>query len=160
MNETDIKTRIETFLNEFQLDQNQKNAMSLGLTNLTQELVSHEGLRNRLQILFEYEKHCLETIKAYKDEIKFVASLQEDLRRERSQFFTQTHKEVSTTLKQAQVSDETAQAWINELVASYTTSLDLSSDLAKTNATEMKDRIKTEQQQEVQTINFGNQPQN
>ena len=48
----------------------------------------------KLELLYEYEKHYLELIKGYKEEIKFASALQEDLRRERSQFFTQTLKEV------------------------------------------------------------------
>ena len=60
--------------------------------------------------------------------------MQEDLRRERSQFFAQTLKEVSTTLKQAQVDDVVAADWVQELVRSYTASLDVSGDLVRTTA--------------------------
>lgn len=155
MNETEIRNRINNFFNDTQLGANEKDTLAVALTKLIQEMTSEDGLKNRLQILFEYEKHCLETIKAYKDEIKFMASLQEDVRRERSQFFTQTLKEVSNTLKQADVDKETVSAWIKELVASYTTSLDLSSDLATTHITEMVEQIKQDQQQEVSTVNVG-----
>ena len=157
MNETEIKNRISTFFNDIQLGANEKNALLLALTKLTQEMTLEDGLKNRLQILFEYEKHCLETIKAYKDEIKFMASLQEDLRRERSQFFTQTLKEVSNTLKQADVDKDTVSAWIKELVASYTTSLDVSNELATTHITEMVEQIKHDQQQEVSAVNIGSE---
>ena len=157
MNESEIKNRISTFFNDTQLGTNEKNALLLALTKLIQEMTLEDGLKNRLQVLFEYEKHCLETIKAYKDEIKFMASLQEDLRRERSQFFTQTLKEVSNTLKQADVDKDTVSAWIKELVASYTTSLDVSNELATTHITEMVEQIKHDQQQEVSAVNIGSE---
>ncbi|MBF0413530.1 MAG: nickel transporter [Desulfamplus sp.] len=116
--------------------------------------MNENEMKNKLQILYEYEKHCLETIKTYKEEIKFVASMQEDLRRERSQFFTQTLKDVSLTLKQANVESETVSSWIKELVTSYTTSLDLSSDLAKTQITDILEQIKKTQQKEVNSVNI------
>lgn len=59
------------------------------LDDLVNAIINEERSKNELQILFEYENHYLELIKEYKEEIKFSASLQEDLRRERSQFFTQ-----------------------------------------------------------------------
>ena len=155
MTESEIKNRINNFFTDIQLVPNEKSALILALTKFVQEMTTEDGLKNRLQILFEYEKHCLETIKAYKDEIKFMASLQEDIRRERSQFFTQTLKEVSNTLKQAEVDKDTVSAWIKELVTSYTTSLDVSSELGTTNITEMVEQIKHDQQHEVSSINIG-----
>jgi hypothetical protein len=98
----------------------------------------------KLQILYEYEKHYLELIKSYKEEIKFANTLQEDLRRERSQFFTQTLNDVIQTMKNAEIEKEVSAKWIADLVESYTKSIDLSGDLAKTHVIEVFGLLKNE----------------
>lgn len=110
----------------------------------------------KLELLFQYEKHYLEMIKGYKEEIKFAASLQEDLRRERSQFFTQTLREVIQTLQTQEIDKKVASQWIEELVASYTKSIDLSSDLAKTHVVQVLNIFKEEAKQEVSKAKLDN----
>lgn len=58
----------------------------------TSELGYLDVARYKLELLYEYEKQYLGLMKDYKEEIKFATALQEDLRRERSQFFTQMNK--------------------------------------------------------------------
>ena len=118
-----------------------------------------EGLletKAKLELLYQYEKHYLELIKEYKEEIKFAASLQEDLRRERSQFFTQTLREVVQTLQVQEIDKKVASQWIEELVASYTKSIDLSSDLAKTHVVQVLGIFKEEAKQEVSKAKLDN----
>jgi hypothetical protein len=103
----------------------------------------------KLELLYQYEKHYLELIKEYKEEIKFANSLQEDLRRERSQFFTQTLKEVIQTMKTAEVDKTVSAQWIQELVASYTKSIDLSGDLAKTHVIEILSLLTSDTKREA-----------
>lgn len=91
--------------------------------------VNFELLKSKLEVLYNYEKSYLELIKEYKEEIKFASTLQEDLRKERSKFFSETLKEVSETLNQSQVDNQVASKWLKELVDSYTKSLDLSGNL-------------------------------
>ncbi|MDE2724372.1 MAG: hypothetical protein OXI59_13445 [Gemmatimonadota bacterium] len=122
-------------------------------------LINEERSKNELQILFEYERHYLELIKEYKEEIKFSASLQEDLRRERSQFFTQVLREVSETLKNASVDSNVASQWIQELVDSYTKSIDLSGDLAKTHVIDVIGKIKESAKAEVKSMTAENEEQ-
>ena len=95
-------------------------------------------------------------IKDYKEEIKFASSLQEDLRRERSQFFTQTLREVVQTLQAQEIDKKVASQWIEELVASYTKSIDLSSDLAKTHVVQVLSIFKEEAKQEVSKAKLDN----
>jgi hypothetical protein len=123
-------------------------------------LISHVFLpdasyRSRLQAIYDYEKHYLELIKDYKEEIKFANTVQEDLRRERSQFFTQTLKEVINTLNSEQVEKATASKWIQELVNSYTVSLDLSSDLAKTHIVDLMASMKNKAKEELKSPENG-----
>jgi hypothetical protein len=105
--------------------------------------------KSKLDLLFQYEKHYLELIKAYKEEIKFANTMQEDLRREKTQFFTQTLKEVIQTMKSAEIDKGVSGQWIQELVASYTKSIDLSGDLAKTHAVEVLSMLTSETKRQV-----------
>ena len=112
--------------------------------------------KSKMDLLYQYEKHYLELIKDYKEEIKFASSLQEDLRRERSQFFTQTLREVVQTLQAQEIDKKVASQWIEELVASYTKSIDLSSDLAKTHVVQVLSIFKEEAKQEVSKAKLDN----
>ncbi len=114
------------------------------------------GTRSKLELLYKYEAHYLELIKNYKEEIKFANTLQEDLRRERSQFFTQTLKEVIQTMKIAEVDKEVSSKWVEELVDSYTKSIDLSGDLAKTHVIEVLSILKNEAKQEASQASIDN----
>ncbi len=105
--------------------------------------------KNKLELLYQYEKHYLGLIKEYKEEIKFANTLQEDLRRERTQFFTQTLKDVIQTMKTAEVDNTVSAQWIHELVASYTKSIDLSGDLAKTHVIGILSTLTEETKREV-----------
>lgn len=105
--------------------------------------------KSKLELLYQYEKHYLELVKSYKEEIKFANTLQEDLRRERSQFFTQTLKEVIQTMKGAEIAKDVSAKWIQDLVESYTKSIDLSSDLAKTHVVEILSILTSETKREA-----------
>lgn len=93
--------------------------------------VQLEYTKENLAVLFDYEKHCLELLKDYKEEIKFSTNILEDIRKERANFFAETLKEVSNTLKETQVDDSITSRWIQNLVNSYTDSLNVSNDLAE-----------------------------
>ena len=114
---------------------------------LNKELSSYvnlELLKTKLDVLYNFEKNYLELVKEYKEEIKFASTLQEDLRKERSKFFSETLKEVSTTLSESQVDGEVASKWLKELVDSYTKSLDLSSGLIEEHTLDMIGKIRNE----------------
>lgn len=108
------------------------------------DYVSLERLKNKLEVLYTFEKNYLELVKAYKEEIKFASTLQEDLRKERSKFFSETLKEVSKTLSESQVDQSVASKWLKELVDSYTKSLDLSSSLIEEHTLDTIGKIRSE----------------
>ena len=85
----------------------------------------------KLTILYNHEKHFLDILKDYKEEIKFASSLQADIRKEEATFFASTLKEVCNSLKETQVDPKFQAQWIFDLVSSYTSSLRLSSKLAE-----------------------------
>ena len=116
-------------------------------------------LEEKLRILYEYEKKYLDLLKEYKEEIKFAAALQEDLRKERTKFFAESLKEVFKTLKDAQVESQVASMWIKELVDSYTRSLDLSSGLIEEHTLDMIAEIREEAKKEAQSLKLNNEKQ-
>ncbi|MBN9096239.1 hypothetical protein [Pandoraea pnomenusa] len=122
---------LDSCFSDLNVDGNIKSSLKKTILLNFDEYASVSKLKGRLQILFEYEKNYLSLIKEYKEEIKFVGTLQEDLRKERAKFFAETLREVSGALKDAQVSNEVASIWIQELVNSYTKSLDVSSGLVE-----------------------------
>ena len=145
MNETkDLDQLISTAVKASGAD----SSISTQLTEaLKKELNVHIGLahlKNKLEVLYNYEKNYLELVKTYKEEIKFASTLQEDLRKERSKFFSETLKEVSKTLSESQVDNEVASKWLKELVDSYTKSLNLSSNLIEEHTLDTIGTIRSE----------------
>ncbi len=152
------QAQIEKYLNEnflsavktLKLDESEKadlNALAKKFAERASihidEQVSLTYMKNKLNLLFEYEKHYLTLIKEYKEEIKFASSIQEDIRKERSNFFANTLREVFSTLQATKVGPELENEWLQKLVASYTESLDLSADLAKEHTLNRVSELKT-----------------
>lgn len=124
-----IPTSIYNILSNVEMDENAKKLLIRSLELSIKEKVDLSSLKEKLDVLYNYEKNYLMLVKEFKEEIKFASAIQEDLRKERAKFFAETLKEVSDTLKKSEVSSEVASKWIEELVNSYTKSLDLSSGL-------------------------------
>ena len=124
-----ITTSIYNILSNVEMDENAKKLLIRSLELSIKEKVDLSSLKEKLDVLYNYEKNYLMLVKEFKEEIKFASAIQEDLRKERAKFFAETLKEVSDTLKKSEVSSEVASKWIEELVNSYTKSLDLSSGL-------------------------------
>lgn len=127
----EISKVIDYVLKNVEMDGNTKKLLTENLNIKINEKVELYSLKTKLEILYNYEKNYLELVKEFKEEIKFASSIQEDLRKERAKFFAETLKEVQSTLKDSQVDDTVASKWVEELVNSYTKSLDLSSGLVE-----------------------------
>ncbi|RMG41150.1 MAG: nickel transporter [Methanobacteriota archaeon] len=114
---------------EIKMEENTKTELIQYIHTKFENSIDIFFLQLMLQILYEYEKRYLDLIREYKEEIKLSATIQEDLRKERTNFFSEALKEVSNTLKESQVDSDIASQWIKELVNSYTRSLDICSGL-------------------------------
>lgn len=110
-------------------------------------------LKKKLNTLYEHEKHLFTILKDYKEEIKFAVNLQEDIRREEAKFFSATLKEVCDSLRDEQINKECAEKWIEDLVASYTSSLKLSYQLTDENIMTSIGNIKEEINNTINQIN-------
>ena len=155
MNNT-IKEISELF-SGIEIEGNAKNALIRSISLKIDDAVSLSTLQEKLKVLYEYEKNYLELVKEYKEEIKFAATLQEDLRKERTKFFSEALKEVSATLKESQVDSNIASIWIKELVDSYTKSLDLSSGLIEEHTIDMIGEIRQKAKKEAKEVQSTNE---
>lgn len=143
---------LSEFFAEVDMDENAKTALSQYIHAKFGKALDTSSLKEKLSILYEYEKNYLNLIKEYKEEIKFAATLQEDLRKERTKFFSEALKEVSETLKESQVDSNIASVWIKELVGSYTKSLDLSSGLIEEHTIDMIGEIRQKAKKEAKEV--------
>ena len=148
-----LRKELHDMFNEMDIDQNAKKAIIQSIVMKIEAPVEISNLQAKLKARYEYEKHYLELIKEYKEEIKFAANIQEDLRKERTKFFSESLKEVSHTLKDSQVDNEIASVWLKELVESYTKSLDLSSGLIEEHTLDMIGEIKKETKNDIAKVN-------
>lgn len=112
--------------------------------------ISH--YQQRLDILYQHEKNYLNLIKEFKEEIKFISSMQEDIRKERARFFSDTLKEVTEALGSAKVSEDVTRQWLKDLVGTYTKSLDLSAGLIEEHTAETIGELKKQAQDIVNAM--------
>lgn len=114
--------------------------------------IDFESLNQKLNLFYTFEKNYLELIKEHKEEIKFVHSVQEDLRRERSNFFTQILKDASESLKKAEIDSKIASTWLQELVSCYTKSLNLSNEIVSTHAVDIIGELRSKKSEALNSV--------
>lgn len=133
------------------------DAIILKIASIISIPEKESNLKNKLNIIYENEKHYLELIKEYKEEIKFANNIQEEIRKERVQFFTNSLKEVANSLKELQVESNVASNWIQDLVSSYTKSLDLSSELANSSAIDVIGKLRMDSKKIISDVKEDNE---
>lgn len=114
------------------------------VSTIVAEKVDNPQRDKKLSILYNHEKHFLDILKEYKEEIKFAANLQSEIRKEEATFFSSTLKEVCNSLKETQVDQKYQVQWIFDLVSSYTSSLKLSNKLAEEHVISLLGEIQKE----------------
>lgn len=155
---TNIYQHVEQLQNIFgkdhydEKDEKVKPLLQEVLGNVFDEFFLVNSFKERLRLLFEYEERYLELIKQHKEEILFVQSVQENLRKERTQFFSQVLQSVIKTFQHTGVDQQIASKWIDEFVESYTNSLDLSGDVAKTYFVNIMTEVRNELHSFIEAI--------
>jgi hypothetical protein len=134
------------------MDEKEKNLWIEDLCRKIEQSASLIKLREKLAILYEFEEKYLGLLQQYQDEIKFANGIQEELRKERTKFFSDSLREVCQSLKESQVDDKVASLWIKELVESYTKSLNVCSDLIEVNTLEMIGKIRQEAKKDTTNL--------
>lgn len=145
-----IKSEFEKSVKSLCSEEELKKVSSLSesyseyVSRIVNEKVENPMRDKKLEILYNHEKHFLDILKEYKEEIKFAASLQAEIRKEESTFFSSTLKEVCNSLKERQIDSKCQAKWIFDLVSSYTSSLRLSSQLAEEHVINLLGEIQKE----------------
>lgn len=149
---TEFEMSVRTVCSEEELKKipNLSEGYSEYAANFVVEKVENPMRDKKLTILYNHEKHFLDILKDYKEEIKFASSLQAEIRKEESAFFSSTLKEVCNSLKETQVDPKFQAQWIFDLVSSYTSSLRLSSKLAEEHVINLIGEI---QKEAAETVN-------
>jgi hypothetical protein len=164
MNEEILNTISETldeavdiFLSSNDISKEELSNFKKYVAKNTISALSQFQAREKLELLFNYEKNYLMLIKEFKEEIKFASAMQEDLRKERSKFFAEILDDVYSTLNKAQIKPEITDQWVHELVSSYTKSLDVSSDLLNDGTLSSYGKLVSESVSEKELIKNNNE---
>ena len=96
-----------------------------------------------IQILYEYEKHYLEMIRKYGDEITFIKDLLREYREEYTSFYEKTLPEIKRKLDEDMGDDEEMKrVWLSRLATNVERSFELSETLINDYATKSLDEFK------------------
>lgn len=97
-----------------------------------------------VQVLYEYEKHYMEMVKKYSQEIKFINDMLRDLRQEQITFYGEILLKVENKLNEDKgIDDEMRKIWLNRLSRNIHRSFELSEILIHNYVTKKIDEFKT-----------------
>ncbi|WP_428565688.1 MAG: hypothetical protein ACP59X_05000 [Solidesulfovibrio sp. DCME] len=145
--------KIRNFLSEQNIPADVSSKFLTAFSGELENFIDFESLNKKLDLFYTFEKNYLMLIKEHKEEIKFVHSVQEDLRRERSNFFTQILKDASESLKKAEIDSKIASSWLQELVSCYTKSLNLSNEIVSTHSVDIIGELRAKKSEVFNTLN-------
>lgn len=106
-----------------------------------------------IQVLYEYEKHYLEMVRKYSQEIKFIEDMLSGFRREQEIFYGKTLPDIINKLNQdAGVDEEMKKVWLNRLATNIERSFTLSETLINEYATKNIDEFKAAVNEKLRSI--------
>lgn len=106
-----------------------------------------------IQVLYEYEKHYLEMVKKYSQEIKFIEDMLSDFRKEQERFYSETLPDIIKKLNQdAGVDEAMKKLWLNRLTTNIERSFTLSETLINDYATKNIDEFKAAVKEKLRNI--------
>lgn len=96
-----------------------------------------------IQVLYEYEKHYLEMLKKYSNEIRFIQDMLVRFRNEQELFYHKLLPDISKKLSEdTGIDDEMKKKWLNRLVTNIERSFNLSERLINDYAIKSLDEFK------------------
>jgi predicted RNase H-like nuclease (RuvC/YqgF family) len=106
-----------------------------------------------IQTLYEYEKHYMEMLKKYKNEIDFIQEKLHDNRREREEFYSKILPDISDKLsKDEGIDDKMKQNWLNRLTENIERSFEFSENLINDYAIKNLNEFKKEVDEKLRNI--------
>lgn len=117
------------------------------------EDVSPKRKEPTIQVLYEYEKHYLEMLRKYSNEIEFIQKMLSNFREEQAKFYHQVLPDIEDKLKGDEaINDEMRRIWIDRLVANMDRSFNLSESLINDYAVKNLDEFKTAVNEKMRNI--------
>lgn len=115
--------------------------------------VSPKRKKPSIQVLYDYEKHYMELVKKYASEIKMVADMLCDLRKEQEIFYKETLPEIIEKLNQdAGIDKEMRNVWLKRLTTNMDRSFGLSETLINDYVTKNIDEFKAEVNETIKKL--------
>lgn len=106
-----------------------------------------------IQVLYEYEKHYLEMVKKYSEEIKFIQDMLIEFREEQEMFYNQVLPEIIDKLnKEDGIDDEMKRIWLKRLSTNIERSFSLSETLINDYTTKSLDEFKQAVNEKLHSI--------
>lgn len=98
-----------------------------------------------IQVLYDYEKHYMELVRKYGNEIQFISDMLQNFRKEQELFYKETLPEIKEKLSQdsAGVDEEMKRVWLQRLTTNIDRSFGLSETLINGYATKSIEEFKT-----------------
>lgn len=107
--------------------------------------VSPKRKEPSVQVLYDYEKHYMELVKKYSSEIKMIADMLSEFRREQATFYKETLPEIIQKLNQdVGIDEEMKNVWVKRLTANIDRSFELSETLINDYVTKNIEQFKEE----------------
>lgn len=117
------------------------------------EDVSPKRKEPTIQVIYEYEKHYLEMLRKYSNEIEFIQKMLSNFREEQAKFYHQVLPDIEDKLKGDEaINDEMRRIWIDRLVANMDRSFNLSESLINDYAVKNLDEFKTAVNEKMRNI--------
>lgn len=115
--------------------------------------ISQKRKNPTIQILFEYEKHYLEMLKKYGNEIKFIQDMLSSFRKEQEDFYSTILPNIIEKLRQDDGIDvEMKNIWLSRLTANIERSFNLSENLINDYAIKNLDEFKAEVDEKIRNL--------
>ena len=106
-----------------------------------------------IQVLYEYEKHYLEMIRKYGEEIKFIQDLLQEYRKEYKTFYETTLPQVKKKLMEdVCIDEEMKRVWLNRFITNVERSFGLSETLINDYAIKNLDEFKKAVNEKLRSI--------
>ena len=96
-----------------------------------------------IQAVYECEKHYMDLIRHYQDEIEFIENMLRDYRREQTEFFAKELPEISRVLDKEHIDQRTKDIWLKRLEENMSRSFSISEKLITHYTTKKIDEFKT-----------------
>ena len=105
-----------------------------------------------LQVLYDYEKHYMELIRQYKNEIVFIENMLKDYRQENIDFFNNQLSKISQKLDAEHIDKDMKNAWLKRLEENMNRSFAISEKLITDYTTKKLDEFKTIANEKLRSI--------